>query len=473
MTTPSVWELAADDLVAVLLNDEQGRNQIVYELNIMPAHMPTQQHRAVFEAVKACMAAGEPIHDTTVRDKCGSVVPLDWYTQRAYLFDDSRLNMTSWNAGIVRKHGMSSGVRHILKKADDMLAGGTAYEDVTGRLMTALAGLDSGTTIRNETGGAAADEFAQLMNSDAPMLPKVGLPWLDALTGGVDRGHMWWIAAPYKSRKSTVMLNVALGLYMTWMTRGGTGPAPSIGIASGEMPRARISAQFVAMLAAAHIMRMHRWNGTYQHNGRDYPMHQISPTLLQQARKEYRKWHPHRVEAVDYGIEQYRQSRNVMRIYDRSHDGGALGDLRSLMTIMRRDKHMFGTTVFFIDYLQMFMGDQDPTLFDYVSRASFNLQRFAASEGITLVILAQQNEETIKNGGSSSGGVKGGGDPTATADYFITSKYRTGELPSDGSQLELMLKFSRHGVGGDDTRRACDIHAPSGLLLDHQWIARI
>lgn len=470
--TPSNWELAADDLVSVLLNDQYGRERIIYDLNVMPAHMPSIRHRRLYEAVRDCMAAGEPIHDTTIREKCGTVVPLDWLAQCAALYDPSRLGALDSNARIVRKHGMNAGTRNILKLADDELVNGKGHDAVIPRLMTALTALDSSNAVTGETADAMAGEFSDLMNGEPPVLLSSGLRWLDQLSGGFDRGHIWWLAAPYKSRKSTVMLNIALGMLMTWFTLGCAGEPPSIGIGSAEMPRRRINAQLIAMLSVAYIRQRHWWQERFMLGATAFPLHMISADALLKARSGYRGWDRRRVEAIDYGISQFREFGRALRVYDRTPDGGSLTDLKQLFTVMRRDKHLYGTNVFFVDYLQLFKSP-DAKLFDFVSSAALELQKFAAVEGITLVVLAQQNEETIRSGTTYSAGIKGGGDPAATADYLLTSLYKSGELASDDTKIELTMKLSRHGTGGGDTKRALDIHPASGLLLDCDWIGRI
>jgi len=471
-STPSNWELAADDLLAVMLSDTDARDHVLFTRGVMPAHMPSVKHRRLFEAIRDCVALGEPVHDTTVRDKCGSVVPLDWYSQIALLSDDTRLMALDANITLVRKHGMSAGVQRLLRLADDELTRGKAYDNVTARLMTALASLDGSGTITGETAEGMADEFDALMDAPPANLAMTGLPWLDGISGGLEPGHIWWIAAPYKSRKSTVMLNMALGLLMTWYTRGCNGEPPSIGIASREMPRVRITAQMIAMLAVAYIRRRNWWQERFTIGTTSHPLHNISPKMLLNSRSGYRQWDPHRVEAIDYGRSQYAAFGRQLRVYDRAKENGKLSDIDSLFSIMRRDKYVHGASVFFIDYLQLFQPD-GMTLFEFMSSASRKLQEFAGVEKITLVVLAQQNEDTIKTGSGYSGGIKGGGDAPSTADYQLNSLYKAGDFADDPTKLLLTMKLSRHGDGGGDTKRVHDIHPQSGLLFESDWTVRI
>jgi hypothetical protein len=469
---PSNWENAADDILSVMLRDERGRNRVMYEFSVTPADMPSLKHRRLFEAVRATVAAGEMIHDTTVRARCETDVPLDWYSQVDTLFDPLRLAALPYNVAIVKRNGMNARARNELREAEQSIANGKAYSDVLPGLMTALTGLETGSIIEGETADLLADSFADLMASAPPALNLTGIPWLDGNTGGVDYGHMWWIAAPYKSRKSTVMLNIALGLMMTWYTRGCVGTPPSLGIASAEMPRARVIAQLVAMMAVAYIRRRGWWTERFTAGNTAYPLHMMSARTLMNARVAYRQWDARRDEAVDYGIRQYANFGRSLRVYDRSKEGGGLSDLKSLFTIMRRDMHLYQTNVFFIDYLQL-LQPPDSKLFEYMSYAARELQKFATGEGVTLVVLAQQNEDTIKTGTSYSAGIKGGGDAASTADYLLTSLYKAGDFADDATKLLLTMKLSRHGDGGGDTKRVHEIHPQSGLLLESEWIGRL
>lgn len=472
MNAPSPWELASEDVLSIMYADADARDLALYDLQLRAAHFPTPRTAALFNALATLHGRGETPHDTLILDMGGSVITLDWLAQVVTLSDESRRRAFRANVALVRKHGLTAGAKRLLALATEQLDSGQPLAQVTGNLLTVLTGLDKSATVKRETATDLADDFLTLMHSTPPALLLTGIDWLDGLTGGMDRGHLWWIAAPYKSRKSTVMLNIALGLLMTWVTQGCVGEPPSIGIASGEMPRPRIAATFVSMIACAYLKRAGLWHESFAVQNRTYPLHMLSPKMLLDARANYRRWDTRRVAAVDYGIAQFRQFESALRVYDRTPDGGSLADIKQLTTILRRDMHRYKTSAFMIDYLQIFKGVQDAKLYDYVANASLELQKFAQSEGVTLVILAQQNEETIKSGASYSAGIKGGGDPAATADYLITSRYKSGDVTAD-NELELTMKLSRHGSGGGEVQKVLEIHPASGLLLESKWIGRL
>src|SRR5690242_19247452 len=89
MTTTQITphELAADDVLAVLLNESPAFEKAVLDYGLKPAHMPTNQHRTVLSAVIELRQSKQPVHDTTILDKCNGVVDLAWISQRFRLYD--------------------------------------------------------------------------------------------------------------------------------------------------------------------------------------------------------------------------------------------------------------------------------------------------------------------------------------------------------------------------------------------------
>ena len=140
--------------------------------------------------------------------------------------------------------------------------------------------------------------------------------------------------------------------------------------------------------------------------------------------------------------------------------------------MVKRDKAMYGLDVLFVDYMQLCdaPGKSEHEQTAYLAKS---FQKLALREDITAVVLAQKNEDSIKNGVKSySPGVKGGGDAAATADFMLVTSYKQDDAQND-KQLKVKMQLSRHGVGGNDTENIFDIHPASGLFLESSWIAHI
>jgi hypothetical protein len=137
------------------------------------------------------------------------------------------------------------------------------------------------------------------------------------------------------------------------------------------------------------------------------------------------------VEAIRFAVNQLRAFGKASRVYDRRPKSGNLTSFQHLISAIRRDKHIHKANVFFVDYLQIFRPPSEK-LFDFMSSAALELQTLAGNEGVTLVVLAD-----------------------------------------DDTKIELTMKLSRHGMGGGDTKRQMDIHPMSGLLMESDWIGRL
>lgn len=457
--TPSAVELAADDVLAVILRDRSAYEVAVFEHGMMAAFMPTRTHQVVYRAVCELYDTGLSVHDTAILDRCEKQVTVEWLAQRFALYDATRTGKVfAENIHLLRKHSERRETVGELQRTIQRVQQGED-EQAINELMTFLAGAGH-KPVTAETAGEHGRMFRDFMDSDPVTAPQTGLPWLDGLTGGFEPGHLWWVAGPYKSRKTTFMLNMALSAMLT-------NPHVNAAILSREMPKQRINAQLVAMMAVGHLKQQ----GQYQlADDYGHALHWISATSLIQSKKRYRQWHPLKATAVDVAIDAYWKLDRRLRVYDTTPDGGGLDDVASLQRMINRDIAMYGGSLFFIDYLQLFRAP-GAQLYDRVSYTAQMLQSIAQSKQVTLVIVAQQNEATIQDGGDSySPGIKGGGDPAQTADYLLTTKYKQDEDNADDNFVTVNMKLSRHGQGGSKVKTDMPIHPNSGLLLDSSWL---
>lgn len=458
---PSAHELAADDVLSVLFN-EQDSWLIALEAGVKPGHMPTRAHRAAFQAVLDTRAAGETLHDTVLLSRSGEAFDLSWLHQRMVLYDETRTgDVFRTNLSLVKRAGKAAGIERLLVLAQDQLRRGEKDADtMSAHLVSILTALDTDSAIRGVTAQEQADVIRALLDNPPLARRLTGLAWLDDLTGGFEPGHMWWIGGAYKGRKSTVMLNLALNAVM-----GGANAT----ILSREMPRKWLAAALVAMLA---VGRLHA-EGLYRAvTPAGVPLATtLSANALRQAGNGYRHWPKRKIEAVDWGIEQYRLFGDRLRTYDSSDDGGGLSDVDSIQRLIRRDKHLYGLDIVFVDYFQLFgAAEQGKGYFDKMSAVATGLQMMAQREKVTMVVVAQKNEESIKSGaGSYSPGIKGGGDAAQTADYLLTTHYKQEEGQTE-EELLVRMMLSRWGPGGKGIEQTLAIHPASGLLLESAWV---
>lgn len=454
---PHVWELAADDVLAVVYAEQNALEQAAFDSSLQPEHMPTEAHRAAYRAIIQLRTAGEPVHDTTVLEYSGGKVTLDWLLQRVSLYDPTRTgDVFLENVRLVYRHGEKHLKIQRLRRALEDLQRTSDDEPVITELLAELTQSSKG-AIKGETAGEHGRDFRAYMNQEPDKLMTTGIRWLDDLTGGITQRRLWWIGGAYKSRKTTFALNIMLSSLLV-------NPLLSVAMLSKEVPAEDINAQLVAMLATAYM----KDKGLYRATDT-----LISAENLKLARKRYRAWGEPYVEAVDWAIDTYWKLEKRFRVYDASPERGGLSDHASIKRVVSRDMGLYGGSLYFLDYLQLFDAPGNG-IFERVSYLSRMLQTITLSNPITMFVLAQLNEATVQSAQDNySPGVKGGGDPAQTANYFLTTHYKQGQFDEDDHKLPVNMRLSKHGRGGAKVRETLDIHPASGLVLDCNWIKGI
>lgn len=464
---PSAYETAADDILAVMANSEEGFNHVVYENGLPSGLMPAGHHRNMFKAIKELRARGEGLHDTAIQHISG--VPILFIAQRISLYDKTREGMAlQQNLKIVREEGSKEATRYLLQTAVGEL-GKRSYDDVRQRLFAALGAIGQEQALQRVDAVEHGPYNRVERNTKSSVILPTGLNWLDGICeGGYEPGHIWWIAGAYKSRKTTLAINMALAATQSELTRE-LKPA----ILSLEMPQERVQLSVEAMLAVAWLKKHGLYGMKYRTDtGVEVGYDWISVTGLRSLGDSYKsdRFNAQKRAAIEYAYDTY--DKLPLRVYDSTEEHGGLSTYDSVERAINYDMARYGGKLFFIDYMQL-VDIPGANYFDRISGVSTNLQRLAAKKGITLVVLAQRNEDSIKNGDSYSPGIKGGGDPAQTADYLLVTKYKDPMENEDDAYLSTQMKLSRHGVGGNGTKEQLAIHASSGLLLDQSWIDHI
>lgn len=460
---PSVYELAADDIIAVLTNEDEAWLTLE-EKGLRPAHMPTQQHRAALNAILELRRGGFVLSDTVILERSGAFIDLRWICERMALYDQTRTgSVFVQNIDIVRKHGLNEGMQRVLGTAIQQLQQGKkSNELILQQTVDILTTLPTGQQVSVITAGDIAADFRAFMNSAAPPMLSTGLDWTDEIAGGFEKHMLWWIAGAYKGRKTSLLFNFMLSALLQ---------GASVEFMSREMPRRRVAANMISMLAIAYLMRK-EWFGIVGDN--KVPLNAISGVGLMRARKNYRKWDKRKVEAIDYGIDTWARFESRMRVYDTAPDGGALSDWASVDSRFKQDKAKYGTPdLLCADYLQLFGAPSDKT-YEKTAYLASKFQETTQREDITTIVLAQKNEESIKSGaGSYSPGVKGGGDAAQTADYMLVNTYKQGDNKTDDTQLNIRMQLSRYGSGGENVDCDYTLHPATGLIIASNWIGKL
>lgn len=461
-TQPTPWQLSADEVLAVLLRDGELYDRARYDWVVKVDHFPPGPHRDLFGAVAQLRDAGEEVHIAAVVDRCDGRVTAEWVSERMIAYSAAmRGERFRSNVEIIKSRAlsyanvtsMSAGIEAI-KRAESEDDRRKAVSMVITELGTELIN-----GVQEATADAAGARFEALLETPPPPAIKTGIQWVDNNTGGMQPEQIWWIAAAYKKRKSSLMRNWIIGNLENDAT---------VTVAVREGTQQLVIAQLVAMLAV-------RWlhnRGLYAvHDRNGIPLHHLSAIQLLRLRNRYKTMlHPNQVEAVTYGIDTYKSWGKRIRIYDSTVENGGLSTWASLQTVINRDRMRYGLDVCYLDYFQLFDGQQGG-IYENTAYMAQQAQYEAANKHFTMVVLAQLNEESVKASGTNySPGVKGGGDPAATADFLFRTGYPEG---GDGEpqldRLKIELKLARHSQAGIWTDEP--LSPSTGLLLPMRELA--
>lgn len=452
------WQLTAENVLAVLMAEEHitsssfGYDRAAFEYGLQPMHFPPGNHRAAYQTIVSLRDEQKPVHAATISTDCAA--PSQWVygIQATY---DITIDAQVFDANLAKlaQFGERNRQRRAIGEAAAAFDNGDDTDGAISTLMTELANT-GGDEITNETAGASGAAFEQMMNESPDKLLRTGIDPMDAWMGGIGQDDVIGIVGAYKMRKSTVKRNVILNL----VENGG-----SAAVCMLESNRTMVNAQFVSMLAIRWLHKQQKYNAVDERN---HPIRWISGKDLVRVRKGYRAWHPLKRAAVDEGIKAFKAIGDKLRVYDKSHKGGALSDLASIRRVLLRDKKRYGTDISAIDHLLLI--DEPGTDYEVMSKSSRFLEGFARKEKMSMLLLAQLNEASIRDGNNGhSPGVKGGGDLSAAVDYMFSVTYRDG---SDGQQkqddlMTICMRLSRYGEGGANVTADLRIDPSSGWIL--------
>lgn len=443
---PAVWALAAEDILAVLTTEEYFTSTPnhwdlgMHEMGMSAMFFPPGKHHDFYMAVSALYLEDRPINGTTIAEKNFGIDP-GWAagiivhgaknpTLRGKVFQD--------NLRICQRHSEAMQAKHVLGTGQSRLDNGEDLEKVIETVVKDLSST-GGQQIEGETAVGAAKAMVEFLADVRPKGVSTGIDFLDETENDIIPGQYMLLAGPYKSGKTRVMLNMAISA----LDQG-----ESVGILSFENLKVMTTASIVVMLAMRKLIDQFG----YDPNNRRF---WFSVKELVKMRSQFRTvLHPDAVRAIDAALAEFAAYGDRLTIYDSSKEGGALSTSESLQRVIRRDRQLYGKWLYFVDHLLLIDRHINED-FDRMSKVSGVVQRLTREDTnnpMTIVALAQLNEETIK--GKSAGyspGIKGGGAAAADCDVAITT-HPIALDAEDGiyhnDRAMLAVKLSRWGGTG-------------------------
>lgn len=429
-----VWSTLSRKVLASVLIDN-GAVFVVMEIIKHNAHWFSPKERFIYQAAVSCVETGTPPSVEAVSSRLNGILDAPYVQAVAGLFNDDDNRNLVYNTEQLREVGTLVKIKQIGKQLNEV----ETVDEVTkaiGRASTELTGVYADKTERAPTAQAVDEAAWEMAGRFTGQATPTGLNWFDRITGGLWPGMNYWIAAAYKSGKSTIMRNMVLAA-------AESGTPVSAYCAEGTREMFVLDCQ--AMLATRLLLAQGVSREQCRLSGlfliRSWTKHHHNPVF-----------NPLEYNAIKEARAQWQ--RLPVQVYD-TRDG--IRDLTTLQYGIKRDKLRFGVKAAFLDYSQLF--GSGGTLFERQSQTALKIQEIGQNEDVAMIALAQKNETSIRDGGDNySVGIKGGGDASAAADFLLVPS-----IDKDaGYIINITLKHSRH------TQNATGAHIivpASGLIV--------
>ncbi len=451
--TPTFYERAADDIIALMVHSTDVCERVGYEFDLRHEYMPTPAHMHAYTAIQTLRKLGHKgtLNDNSIIELAGAAVTHEWINRRNAegqkngALDTVLLHHLAEDARIVRDNGKVKCLYEKLHSEADALQAGQAFDETIINAMNALAMTGTNQAIGAEHAVDLGSEIELELDAPPPQTLLTGITDIDSLTSGMGMNMLSSIISAYKMRKTTISLNILLGVLMT-------NPDITAAFYSAEMNRMQVGRSLIAMLATAWLLR----------EGMFTPASSvISGDLLQKAGNNYKHWKDNRAQAVHVGIQEFKRLSNRLQIYDKKV--GNLQTMADAERLFKRNVALYGGAFHVFDYFGL-LDIPGATIFEQSAQRT---KRFLEmSKDATVLVLAQKNEANVEREEGHSAGAKGGNDLPAACSYVWTTRYKAKETPN---QCTLELKHSRYS---EVRAMELEMHAPSGLLFASNWIAK-
>lgn len=465
----SLWQNIADVTLAVLLQQFEDKlfERALWYHSLLPQHFPPLDHyQTVWSAIISLRERGDVVTPQTVYSMCEGKVKLEWIMLKYSLYDD--LQAEAFDSNVRRL--IDFGVRYIdlvnVREFERRIVGAPDRRELASWLITKLS--ENGYA---EPGDPTFSGLLKIVEDDMelepPKIVSTGIGWLDRAIGGFVPGALYVVAGRFKDRKTTLSRNMTLGAARS----GG-----SVTFASYEVSQKNMLYDHLAMLAVEHLWREGQYSDVefLPGGGSRLLADTFNGKTLQLTRNKYREWDKRKRNAWEYAKEEARAIGNAVRVYDRSQNGGQIYDPPSLKIKVKADRDTYGAgigQVLLVDHIQI-VGDTAIDLTPRTERYMNELQELAASEDITVVVLSQLNEQTVKGQGkrgeksNRTPGGKGSGALHSACDVFLVTRYglKDGEIVRP-DWLDVNVALSRFTEAHSEYTERLQMHPASGMIL--------
>ena len=430
------WVSLARKILACVMIDPGAVFPVLEIIKSNATWFPPKE-RGVWRAIMQCVDEMIPPTIEAVGARVNGDLSPAYVKAVAAQFSEHDNSLLVYNTEQLRDIGILVNIRQLGNKLS-RVENTNGLEETINLASTELSGLWANRSERSP-GAIAIDQSAwDQVKAFSGNGILTGLKWFDNLTGGLWPGMNYWVAAAYKSGKTTLMRNIVLNAALM---------GNPVGVYCAEGNREMFALDCQAMLATAILLN--------SHTNRDH-CRLSGLFLLRHWQRNRDKFRKDEIEAINEARRQWIEL--PIRIYDTQDD---IRNPVTLHYLIKRDRIDYGVRVVWADYSQLFGGVKG-TLFERQSTVALKVQEIADRENIAFGMLTQKNEEGIRaKGDGYSPQIKGGGDAAAAADFLIVP-----EIDHDQPNImQINLKLSRRTNTGSFSHV---INPSSGLILD-KW----
>jgi hypothetical protein len=451
----SNWEVSAD-LVLVVLAGEQRDGKDEHFIRALEAgfdarHLPDGKARNLWKTMQDFRRNNTPLQPGAV-----DAPMMAYLTNLLTTYGDT--GKSSLTGGVFdvnvkkcKEHAARALTLRALRETAAQIEGNGALAPALAYLEDQLKATRTGDeAVNGETAAELGRTFRERMTSPPPPLHKFGLATIDEWTaGGIPAGmdYVLSIAAPAKSRKTSLALNMVLNFLRQGL---------SCTVCMLEDNRDRITATLVCMMAIDWMMARGIADQPTR-PGSPILNRNISADLLFKHGNKIFSWQDERVKALQAAIDEYEGFAGRLRIYDQTRAGGGVAGIADLQRVLERDLLVRGRPdLVMLDHAQRITdGDGDYQKLQIVGHF---VEGFARRERLALVLLAQTRSGT--DGTMDDAATRGGTKLDEMSDALMGVRYD--ELTPE--QIQVKMFKQRRGPSG--MRASLLINPDTGRILN-------
>lgn len=463
--TNELWETAADDVISVMIREPEAWSKALFDYGVAESDLPPGPYADVWRAIVALRSKDtdgvtQKLSHVDIAERVDSA-DIPWIAKRDGLYSKHTHDNFAKHCRRLRNFGTAARLLTATvseaKEIRTAIATGAPIDETRARLASALSETDNARAIdKGASLESILDDVAVEMDTEATPGIDSGVRPVSSMLRGLSRGMFIVWVAPYKSRKTSVALQIMISTARQKL---------HVIFASLDEDKRMITYKILAWFMAEWFFINKLWDVADEKTG--IALNTFDGDSIAKARKNRYLWHSIQNKAYEYAMAQARAIAPYFRIYDQTTSDN-FGSPADVERAIKHDNAVYGPTfLVVVDNIQKMTPEGQENDYRLVKRVAGELDRIKTRQNVCMWALSQQNEETIKassSNGPSDGysvGATGGGAISSNAAAVFVSRYKMPDQPRP-DQLFIQLKHARYLPSPKS--ETIYIHPPSGYM---------